>query len=186
MLNLGHDDGRSIVRLWHDHFMRTSDAELRAAPEWHDVLSDQSRLHEILRERPELTNSILIEDRGFLTSGEGSFIRHVLRSSGLSVAARKRLMMEDIAEVIGDSAELSSATLASDVHARSSETSVHGILNGLYQAFLDRDADGSGLQHYAKLISVVGLAEGIPAIVRSFLNSDEFRSVVEARGGLAR
>lgn len=97
LINLGHADARAIVQKWHVHFLGSSDDALRTAEQWEDVPSDQPRLHEILRNEPQLMESMLVEDRGLLNEYRSSFVRQALRGAGLSIDERLEIMRRDLA-----------------------------------------------------------------------------------------
>jgi hypothetical protein len=95
-INLGHDDARRLIEDWYDDFMSTSDEELRNAPRWQDVPSDQPRLHRILQRNEQYLRVLHIAERHFFNDHKARFVRHALREPHLSVLDRLALMEADI------------------------------------------------------------------------------------------
>jgi hypothetical protein len=96
LINLGHGDGQRLIEDWHDDFMTTSDEELRNAPRWQDVPSDQPRLQRILRGNEQYLQGLHIAERHFFNDRKARFVRHVLREPNLSTLDRLALMEADI------------------------------------------------------------------------------------------
>jgi hypothetical protein len=98
LINLNHADARRLIEDWYDDVMRTSDEELRNAPRWQDVPSDQPRLHRILRDNEQYLHGLHIAERLFFNDRKARFVRHALRGrNNLSTLERLALMEADIA-----------------------------------------------------------------------------------------
>jgi hypothetical protein len=96
LINLAHDDARQLIKVWHDHIMSTSDEQLRNAPVWYDVMSDQQWLHLILQQEPRFLEGLHLAERSFFNDYKASFVRQVFRAPGLSIADRIAMMKNDI------------------------------------------------------------------------------------------
>jgi hypothetical protein len=96
LINLGHPHGRRLIDLWHWHFMATQDEALRLAAEWDDVLNDQTRLYEILQANPYLLEHVHVENHTFQDTGEGGFVRQVMRCLDMSLEGRLKEMRAGI------------------------------------------------------------------------------------------
>ena len=88
LINLGSEPGKALVEAWYNHFMGTSDHELREAVDWNMVPSDQPRLHEILRNRPDLLARLTLLPREVFNNEHASFVRQVLRSNAETLEQR--------------------------------------------------------------------------------------------------
>ncbi len=95
LINLGHADARQLIEDWHADIVGTTDDQLRNAPNWYDVMSDQPRLHRILMGNTRYLDVLHIAERSFFNDYKASFVRHALRN-GLSFAERIAMMSEDI------------------------------------------------------------------------------------------
>jgi hypothetical protein len=98
LLNLGAEKGRKIANLWFQHFMSTTDEQLKGARNWQDVPSDQPRLHSILQKNPDLENSVLHLSHKIFNHVDASFVRQVLRSNAKNVDDRLSRIVADVAE----------------------------------------------------------------------------------------
>lgn len=54
------------------------------------------------------------------------------------------------------------------------------VVESFYREILNRGADPSGLQTYLGLVSKEGISRAVPQMLRSFLNSSEFKALVSA------
>lgn len=100
LINLGSSSGRRIATLWHEDFMRTTDAELEAAPEWQMVPSDQPRLHRILRENEGLLSEVAHVPREIFNNEKASFVRQILRSNASTMEDRLETIRQQVAGII--------------------------------------------------------------------------------------
>jgi hypothetical protein len=97
LINLDHADARRLIEDWYDDFMSTSDEDLRNAPRWQDVPSDQPRLHRILRDNEQYLQGLHIAERHFFNDRKARFVRHALRGCNHSTLERLALMEADLA-----------------------------------------------------------------------------------------
>ncbi len=95
LINLEHADARQLIEDWHADVVGTTDEQLRNAPNWYDVMSDQPRLHRILMGNTRYLDVLHIAERSFFNDYKASFVRHALRN-GFSFAERIAMMSEDI------------------------------------------------------------------------------------------
>lgn len=80
LVNLGHEEGRRLVALWHAAFMALSDDWLRANRIWSDGLNDQDMVQDILRRDHLIGEAVLIDHTNTINSTSASFIRQALRA----------------------------------------------------------------------------------------------------------
>ena len=97
LVNLRMKSARQLIEHWYSDVMGTTDDQLRQAPAWYDVMSDQPRLHRILQENPHYQDDLHIAERSFFNDYKASFVRQIFRSPDLSMADRIAMMKADIA-----------------------------------------------------------------------------------------
>jgi hypothetical protein len=183
LIDLRHPDARRLVELWHAHFMSTTDAHLRASPDWHDVQCDQERLQHILISQPALTRNLLIEDPAFFNGANASFLRQALRSGASSLQERIERVKAEVAPVLaaqpgerepeGGPPRPSAPRLTG---AAPDADTARLLVRALYREVLGRAVDASGLEAYGGLLETHDLAEGVAKALRSLLVSGEYRS----------
>lgn len=101
LINLGSDAGRELALAWYRHFMATSEDALRKASDWQMVPSDQPRLHEIFRNRPELLERLTMVPREIFNQEHASFVRQVLRSNASTMQERIAKLQQGVAAALG-------------------------------------------------------------------------------------
>jgi hypothetical protein len=90
LLNLGSRDGRTIVDRWYHMTMSLSEKTLRGAETWLNPVHDQALLQFVLASDPALTRRAVHHvPREILNHEGGTFVRHFLRATGLTVAERE-------------------------------------------------------------------------------------------------
>lgn len=100
LINLGDPLSQKLVRCWYENFMTTTEEELKQAKDWHNVQSDQPRLHKVLQSNADLTDAMRHEPREFLNQWNASFVRQVLRSNAESLEDRVKKIKYDVDSVI--------------------------------------------------------------------------------------
>lgn len=159
LLNLGNEEGREIATRWHDRFFRIDDGRLRGMDVWDDGESDQSMLFELLIEDAVLRDAVDYDDGSLINSHDARFIRQLLRSLSPDLERRTRSLEALVDVVLGTQADTPTA-----------------IVNALYQGILERDADHSGLQGYARHIQLHGIEDGTRYVAKALINSEEYRA----------
>jgi hypothetical protein len=100
LINLGSDAGKRLIVAWYDNFMATPDDALREAAVWESLKSDQPRLHDILRENPDLLARLAILPREVFNNEYASFVRQVLRSNVATMEERVARLRADVDEAL--------------------------------------------------------------------------------------
>lgn len=100
LINLGEQISRDLALAWHADFMSTSDVQLRGAPEWRMVPSDQERLQRILREDQRFSDCVGRANRKIFNDRSGSFIRQALRADSNSWEERLSKVRKETSAVL--------------------------------------------------------------------------------------
>jgi hypothetical protein len=183
MMNLGHPNGRRIVELWHADVMSTPESQLAAAASWHEVPSDQRRMHDVLIAHPELQADVSLMDRRLVNGWDSLFARQVLRVFAETLDERLAAMQAEISRILQEvdapppveksppvARTLSPSSILTDELAACATVAI------LYRELLGRGADPGGLEFYAQRLLELGLAEGLNVIVAELVDSDEYRA----------
>ena len=180
LINLGHPNGRRLAELWHADVMSTPEAHLAAAPNWHDVTSDQRRLHGILAANPGILADIRVEDRTFMGDVMSGFARQILRVYAPTLEERVAAMRTDIAAILAPLADAPlpeaarPAVLAPSAPGSMAES--YALVGALYEVVLGRPADVGGLEYDAERLRSKGRAAGLQLVFQELLGSDEYRA----------
>ena len=111
-VNLGHEQGRALVRSWARRFAAHSDQILREASEWMGGGNDQDLLQDLLREEPAIAAAVLIEPMSFINGPHASFIRQHLRTLSPTWQARLEALTQAVAEIMRSGGRPAPAAIA--------------------------------------------------------------------------
>lgn len=114
LINLGHEQGRALVRSWAGRFAAHSDVILRDAVEWMGYGNDQDLLQRILREEPAIADTVLIEPMSFMNGPHASFIRQHLRTLSPTLEARIEALTKAVAATLRNGQATVTAAPASE------------------------------------------------------------------------
>ncbi|MCR0985502.1 hypothetical protein [Roseomonas populi] len=90
--NLAHPDTQRIARLWQERLDAITPDQLRAASDWGALPCDQTLLHALLRDNPDLTRALFEEDPELINSPTASFLHQILRAHESDFDHRVRRM----------------------------------------------------------------------------------------------
>lgn len=102
IINLSAPASRLLIDAWYANLMTTSDSDLEAAREWHTspVPSDQPRLHQILKDNPDITREVVIVPRELLNDENATFVRQVLRANAETFEKRVERIQEGVKSIV--------------------------------------------------------------------------------------
>lgn len=101
LVNLGHEQGRALVRSWARRFAMHSDETLLDAVEWMGGGNDQDLLHDLLREETQIAAEVLVVPMTFMNGPHASFVRQQLRTMAPTLQARLENLTEAVAGILG-------------------------------------------------------------------------------------
>ena len=99
-VNLGHPQGRRLVRAWSDAFAGIGDERLRTGDIWFDDDNDQALLHEILKRDAAIAAALRVESMDFINSRHARFIRQHLRAQTSNLRKRVATITADVHAVL--------------------------------------------------------------------------------------
>lgn len=165
-VNLDHPDGVRLCQAW----------KAASLEKWGFVADktdfpvggpdDQSILHEILASEVVPRTTVHLTTRAEVNSQNAAFIRQHLRGDQGSFERRVAFIRETAHEVLS----------RTKPETADRDETVWGVIQGLYQGLLGRDADPEGARTYYQLIMNRGVRDGVAAAADSISNSEEFKS----------
>jgi glycosyltransferase involved in cell wall biosynthesis len=179
LINLGSTDGRTIVRLWLDDVLRVPDEVLRKGEVWGELVEgDQRRLQRIFRRNPELAAAALAHvQREFFNDYKASFVRQILRATGMTVQQRTRRIRDEGGHLLAASWPLEQRRLEETITQQSSA-------NPAPSEALDHNHPRSTIANTEQFLAVERLLMGHDKFllnrVTDFVSSAEVRETLAA------
>ena len=164
--NLGHPSGAALVKEWKRRFMEVPDERLRDVTSVWDHLNDQTMLYQTLDQDESLRAPVLFEDAMVFNHVHGRFIRQFLNSLDGNIETRTATIEGAVREVLGSKDNVC-------------EDTGEWLIAEFYRSILGRDPD-PGSRGYVELLTRQGIIPAVPEIVRSLLDSEEYRRRIGA------
>ena len=99
LVNCGHPAGRHLVERWAAAFEAVPDDVLKQMPDWCGT-DDQTMLHAILRDQPEIAAAVRVETMDLLNSAHARFVRQRLRAQFSTFDDRLQTIREEVDAVM--------------------------------------------------------------------------------------
>lgn len=160
--NLGHPLAVELIHEWKRRFMVIPESRLRTLTSVWDHDNDQTMLYQALDQDSRLRAPVLFTDAILFNHHEGRFIRQFLNSLDGNIDTRTATIEAAV-----------NAVLAS-TRAASEQNVEQKLVEDFYRIILGRDAD-PGSQGYVELLRGRGIAQAIPQVVKSLIDSEEYR-----------
>ena len=105
-VNMRHPMAKKLIGLWESKFLEEiSDEDLKSEVATWSLPSDSALLHDVLRENPDILDSVLVVERGHINYGKGKHIRQAPRPDG-ATAERIEQAKHDISPLLEHTAGL--------------------------------------------------------------------------------
>ena len=160
--NLGHPLAVELISDWKRRFMAIPESRLRTLTSVWDHDNDQTMLFQALDRDVRLREPVLFTDAMLFNHHEGRFIRQFLNSLDGNIDTRTATIETAVDAVMNAAENLSEQRVE------------QRLVQAFYEIILGRDAD-PGSQGYVDLLRARGIAQAVPDVVSSLLNSEEYR-----------